>query len=87
MTPDEAFKAMAEITGRRGALIEKIGVEARAVVPVLLDAGRVNSAKPLQELLFEMDALEQEMTSLFTENHEAVLAAMLATVRAKRGAP
>jgi hypothetical protein len=56
------------LAGRRADLVDKIALAARAVVPVLLDAQRVNSARELQELLFELDALDQELAE-FTKAH------------------
>jgi hypothetical protein len=61
----------------------KIVTEARAVVPVLLDAQRVNSAKPLQELLFELDVIEQEMKDFVMADPRAALEAL----SRKLGAP
>jgi hypothetical protein len=74
MTTEEAKKRLRGHTQRSHELLAKIAVEARAVVPVLLDSGRANSAKALQELLFQMDAMEQEIKELLLSNPEALFA-------------
>lgn len=55
----------------------KIVAAARAVVPVLLDAGRTNSAKALQELLFEHDARQQEFAAFIDSDPRLAMEAIL----------
>ena len=68
MTPAEAVAQIDALWSRKTKLAEKIVDAARPIVPVLLDAGRANSAKALQELLFEFDAIEQEATQIVERN-------------------
>jgi hypothetical protein len=74
VSPRDVGAAMDKFQIEQGALKNKIVVAARAVVPVLLDAGRVNSAKELQKLLFQIDAGADEMSKLLTDNPDALLA-------------
>lgn len=83
MTTDEAIKQIDKLMSARGKLADKIVAASRAVVPVLLDAGRSNSAKELQELFFQYDALEQELAQFIGENPDASLAALVHTIRRK----
>lgn len=80
-TPEEIGKLMHEFMKTRLELHEKIVAATRPVIPVLLDSGRANSARPLQELFFELDAKEQEIHNLVTEN----IAATLEALKAKLG--
>ena len=64
MTKEELEKKINDFGYRRQKLTDRIRDEARPLIPVLLDSGRMNSAKSLQELFFEYDALEQEFKEL-----------------------
>ncbi len=44
-------------------LHQRIVTAARGLIPALLDAGRTHSAKELQELFFQLDVAEEEITS------------------------
>lgn len=57
-------------------LHRRITEATRPLIPVLLDAGRTNSAKPLQELFFELDATEQETASLIASDPTLALLTM-----------
>lgn len=72
MTAQEFSAKVGANEAARVALLDRIANAALAVVPVLLDAGRVNSAKELQELLFQLEALQQENDSLMKANMDAV---------------
>ncbi len=76
MTPEEILRQIDATSARVNALHRKIADAARAIVPVLLDAQRANSAKELQELFFELDALEQSLAKIFETDKEAALAAL-----------
>ena len=73
MTESEIKAATDKFLNSRRGVLEKIAIEARAVIPVLLDAGRTNSAKALQELLFQYDAAEQEFSDLMNKDPEGVV--------------
>lgn len=65
---------MLQLTFEVSHIHARVASASRSIVPVLLDAGRAHSAKPLQELLFELDAKEQEMVEFTKENFAALLA-------------
>jgi hypothetical protein len=77
VTPDETVKQLAKFVKRRRSVIEEIAGAARPVVPVLLDAGLNNSAKGLQELFFQLDALEQELIVFTKENAAEMFAGIV----------
>jgi hypothetical protein len=81
MTPDEITARFQAMNVRERGILDKIAVEARAVVPVLLDSGRANSAKPLQELLFELEAVAQERDQIIRDDPESTMTALLAQLR------
>ena len=69
---DKEFMVFSMVNATRVAELQtKVVEEARRIVPVLLDAGRAHSAKALQELLFEIDALNQEMDAAIREDPAA----------------
>lgn len=86
LTTDEAYKEIGKLIGKRAALEKKIADAARTVVPVLLDAGRTHSAKPLQELFFELDALDQEMKEFVERDPSAAMAAIVRGISRERSA-
>lgn len=73
MTRDDVYREMKELRERDHDLKGKIVKAARPVIPVLLDAGRSNSAKELQELFFEYDAHSEAMSKFFLANGAAVI--------------
>lgn len=77
MTAKEAAERMRELAQKHHELNARIADAARAVVPVLLDAGRTNSAKALQELIFELDACDQEMHQFVRENVPVAIEALM----------
>jgi hypothetical protein len=83
LSPDEVAKRFAASQIACHAIEAKIVAAARAIVPVLLDAGRVNSAKELQELFFQLDVEEEQTRDLIAGNTGAALAAI--TDRLKHG--
>ncbi len=86
MTVEATIKALGSLRDHHEKLEKKIADAARVVIPVLLDAGRANSAKQLQELFFEYDALDQEMNEFVERNAMDVLAALQSTIK-KDGPP
>ena len=85
LSPDEVAKRFQASQDARKAIEAKVIAAARAIVPVLLDAGRVNSAKELQELFFQLDVEEERVRDLITGNTEAAFVALID--RLKRGTP
>ncbi len=84
MSPDETVRKIDGHMRAKHMLHEKIAAAARAVLPVLLDAGRVNSAKELQELLFEMDAKDQEMVDFIAADPVGTMGALMRSMLNKR---
>jgi hypothetical protein len=82
VTPAETMAKIRDFAASKSMLERKIAEAARAIVPVLLDAGRVNSAKELQELFFQYDAKAQEMTDLFKADPSAAIGAVMSWPRA-----
>lgn len=78
MTQDEAKAEMRRLSTKRNALVGRIAEAARAVVPVLLDAGRNNSAKNLQELFFELEVCDQGMSDFVKSDPKAAMDGLLA---------
>jgi len=89
LNPDEVAKRVEASRVARGAIEAKVVAAARAIVPVLLDAGRVNSAKELQELFFQLDVEEEKLKDLIQGNAKAAIMALTAhlTAHLKRGMP
>jgi hypothetical protein len=83
LTPEEVGKKIDGLIAKRTVELSKIATAARAVVPVLLDAGRTNSAKELQELFFQFDAIEQELHDVAMNNTSAMVSEFLR--RAQKG--
>ncbi len=81
MTNEETTRAIDQFLTRRQALSRKVETAARAVVPVLLDAERKNSAAELQQLLFEIDALDQEISNFVEKDPQGALEAIFAKLR------
>lgn len=77
MSIEETRRKIQELLHAKQALEGKITEASRAILPVLLDAGRVNSAKALQELLFEYDAKHQELTDFIMRDPIAAMDAMI----------
>lgn len=74
---DKATLRIDALMNRRQILLQKIETAARAVVPVLLDADRKNSAAELQQLFFEIDALQQEVHAFVAEDPRSALDALI----------
>jgi hypothetical protein len=84
MGQSEVFAEMQSLTARRAALLQRVVTAARPVIAVLKDSGRMASAAPLDELFFELDALDAELMQFASRNIDAVLDS-LKTVRDFRG--
>jgi hypothetical protein len=61
MQQEEIDKKLRELSVRRQELLESLVAPARAAVNALKDAQRPNTAEPLNEILFQIDALHQEI--------------------------
>lgn len=79
-TREEIVKRMQHDPVPLNALHKKIVDAARPLIPVLLDAGRTNSAKELDALFFELDAFNQEMHAFVTENMTEILAVIVGSL-------
>jgi hypothetical protein len=64
-------------TDRKQKCEERIVTLARAITPVLHDHNLHACAKPLDEALFEMDAIEQEMADLVKADPRQFFKALL----------
>jgi hypothetical protein len=77
MTTKEKLDRIHTLQREEAKLARKIVDQARMVVPILLDADRTHSAQPLQELLFQFDALVQEMDEIVKSDPKGVMFALL----------
>lgn len=85
MTQEEFDDHINEFVVRREILFNQLLTQARPLVETLLDAGRTNSAKPLQQTLFEFDVIDQEMRELITQNKELLFERLFARLRKSNG--
>lgn len=77
MTGEEIDKQFWNLNRKKQAIEARIVVAARAVVPVLKDAQQINSAKELDALFYELDALTQEMTDFISSGPGAIILRLL----------
>jgi uncharacterized protein Yka (UPF0111/DUF47 family) len=84
MDPKEQSKTLDDYFRRRSELSQKIVDAARTMIPVLKDAGRSHSAATLDELFFQLDALEQELHAEFDRDPARAIDALLARIRPPR---
>jgi len=68
MTPEELVTEIQKLHAREEVVRRKIVEHARSLVPVLKDAGREHSAKELDRLVYENDAIQEEIQKLVIEN-------------------
>jgi hypothetical protein len=80
-TPEEAAQFLNEFSGRRHAITQRIVAAARPLTDILKDFGCAHSAAPLEQLYFELDALEQEAKEAADQNPEVVLALLMRSVK------
>lgn len=73
MSVREAWFALLQ---RKNDMNGRIAAAARPMVAVLKDAGRLESAKQLDELYFEADALDQEFMKFVKANLHELLETM-----------
>ena len=59
------------MTIKRSRLVEDLVPAARAAANAMKDAGMNNSAAPVSEILFQLDALDEEMKEIFKSHHDA----------------
>ena len=62
---------------REQMLLRKIADAARNLVPILKDHNLTNTAMELNELLFELDAMHQDLQALIKENPDATVEAFM----------
>ncbi len=68
---------ISQFTMRMNTISQKIVNYSRGLVPVLQDAGQINSAKELERLLFEFDAVTQEAIDFAKDNLESILEGLI----------
>ncbi len=73
MTRQEAVVKVQKLDVQIREAQRAIVVCAKGLVPVLRDAGREHSAKELDRLFFELDALTDEAKSFLETNMELIL--------------
>jgi hypothetical protein len=83
ITPDEIAPKLDTYVAKRKQLHARIVKAARPLIPVLKDAGRTHSAAELDELFFELDALEQETVQIVGDNLGAALEALRQRIRGR----
>jgi hypothetical protein len=66
-------------------ILEQIAQSARSLTPVLKDHNLNNTAKPLEELLFQLDANRGEQENLIKEDPDKFMASILARLRGPGG--
>jgi len=76
MTGHEAVDQLNILLQKRYSVQTKIAEAARPIIATLLDAGRAHSAKALQELFFELDALDEQLHEFARDNPVASLEAL-----------
>jgi hypothetical protein len=81
LTKEQFSKLVDRGAVKRTSLMNQIVDEARVILPVLLDAGRIHSAKKLQKLFFQMDAMDEEIASEVRENPAEALQALMDTLK------
>lgn len=64
-------RIFSEYFPRKITILEQVAAATRNVVPVMKDHNLSNTAKELERLLFELDALEQEALDAVQANPEA----------------
>lgn len=75
----ELGKKIISIQTKRIALLDKMVIPTRAAAAQMKDAGMINGAEPLLELLFQIDALDQERdNSILAADTEEALNTMTA---------
>ena len=70
-----------QLTGKKQALLAKLVEPARAAANQMKDAGMSRGADPLLEILFQVDACEQEIMELFSSEPKAAMAAVFDLMR------
>ncbi len=68
---------MTELTRRRQFALDAVAQVARTLPPILKDHNLAHTAKELDEKLFTLEVIEQEMTTFIGENAAAVIEALL----------
>jgi hypothetical protein len=81
MTELEALNAVRDLTRRKIAQEQEIVANARSLVATLKDAGRNAAAEELASRLFQLDAIEGEMTELIRKDPASVVKYILQGMR------
>lgn len=64
---------LVELTKKRHALLVKLVEPARAAANQMKDAGMSRGADPLLEILFQVNAIDQEVQDLFAQDPMAAI--------------
>ena len=80
----EMRKKITDLAEKKRQLESKLVAPARAAANQMKDAGMNLGADPLLQILFEIDAVEQEMQSLFKNEPDAAMEALLEMLRGGR---
>ena len=76
--------AVVELANRKHALALKLVPAARAACNAMMDAKMERSARPMAEILFELDAVEQEMVALFDSNPAGAIAILIELAKGEK---
>lgn len=76
MTTEELSSKMSACSHRQRACMKRLMDLAPSLVDVLKDAGRASTAARVDEILFEYDAIDQEMAGFALENPDQVLSVL-----------
>lgn len=78
MEQDQIIEKLRDFNVRRSLLKDKLVPVARAAANQMVDAGMKAGSAPLLEVLFEIDAVEAEVSNLFGEDPKAIVDAIKA---------
>jgi len=84
MTPNEMAEKLKAMSIRHVALALELTVPARAAANQMKDAGMAAGAAPLNEIIFQIDALEQERHNLLDSDPMTGMEALMILIETGR---
>ena len=76
MDKNEMVKAIRDSTEKRFELLEKLSRSVEPALAVLEDLGHKSTARPIREILFELQSIESELAETMRSNPAATVEAM-----------
>lgn len=84
MTQQEITAKIKELSNRRYSFLSSLEAPVRAAAAAMTDAGMANSARPLNEIIFELDELNSQLKSLWSDNRsEDIVGTIISLMREK----